>query len=451
MEFDADRSQVRIAGSEAFVQTVRQLHLLNFASQGAFSDLRELYNEGRLVDDLPRLIMVRTKQASPELMAAIDQQIATSKTNWFDTHPSDADRVAAAEREGGVGAFGVELPAAALFTDFTAQCKATTWDFYLATFNNKVKREQLRPVKDVEARHEAARQGEAALERIFQGEWHTAAPLPVGSMHLAAPDDPQAALAELKQVREKMTALLPQVGGAGARIAATHAKAAEAQTLHYWMRADGKLKKDVLTEWGGAVGIERASKSTTRDLEKAIEALVKYNALAAQRFLLALELAHVPKVAARMTPPPDVDAMHKVFDALQTLCQQMAVLAKIYPRHASMGMLVEALQSGGANDKLASIIRDHMNWLVGPAKQMRAAFARTNYPYDHAKGTLTLAQYLMVEMPMPDDLASIYNSLSQALDLAPSLYVRALGQLVDVAVAAETACGFPAPPQPTAS
>lgn len=70
MEFDADRHEARLAGSDAYESTTRRLHLLDLATQGAFADLGEFYREGRLGDDLPRLIAANADQVPEKNTAA---------------------------------------------------------------------------------------------------------------------------------------------------------------------------------------------------------------------------------------------------------------------------------------------------------------------------------------------------------------------------------------------
>jgi len=57
MEFDADLYEVRLAGVNAFVKTTRQLPQLGVASSMAFGDLAQFYDEGRLADNFPALIV----------------------------------------------------------------------------------------------------------------------------------------------------------------------------------------------------------------------------------------------------------------------------------------------------------------------------------------------------------------------------------------------------------
>src|SRR5438105_1719302 len=47
----------------------------------------EFYREGRLADDLPRLIMANVQQFSAETRSALDELMQQSRTGWLDSHP----------------------------------------------------------------------------------------------------------------------------------------------------------------------------------------------------------------------------------------------------------------------------------------------------------------------------------------------------------------------------
>ena len=64
MEYDADRYELRVAGSEEFAQTVDRLVVLSLASQGAHSDLAQSWQSNRLADDLPAIDPGERRRAS---------------------------------------------------------------------------------------------------------------------------------------------------------------------------------------------------------------------------------------------------------------------------------------------------------------------------------------------------------------------------------------------------
>lgn len=443
MEFDADRYETRLAGSGAFEQTARQLHVLNFAAQGAYADLREFYREGRLGDDLPRLIMARAAQISPEVKQAIDKEIATRKTGLFDTHPCDGDRIIAAKREDSDGVFRIEMPAGALLTNFEASSKAATLEFYRGIFGSQLEKAELRPVAEIVAKHQRAREGESALERFFQVEWSLFAPLALDGVHLAPPANAAATLEQLKTVRRQMVEKVEAIRGAAQLLRDSRQKASEAQQLGCLLRANVKLNKQTIAAAGGADGVKRANVAAEKDIERALQQLRVYNQLATQRISLALALYRLPKVVARVPEPrpsaADVDA---IFEALRTLSGAMATLVTLGPQHASLGALFDALQSGSRPEEVSLIIRDLMDRMLPRAKTMRGSLERSYYPFEHAKGRVTLSQYVMPEVPVTDDLASIYNSIGQAMETAPTLYVRLLGEIVHTVERTEIACGL---------
>jgi len=157
MEYDADRYEVSFAGSDAFASTVRKLHLLTGASQAAQMQLSASLDHRKLADNLPGLIVYHARRMSAEAKPFIEKLIEEGSTGWFDSHPSDKDRLAAAEQLAKPGVFRSDRPAADLFTDFSAQAAAATWDLYLGYFGPKVPRTALQPLTEfVAAQKETA-------------------------------------------------------------------------------------------------------------------------------------------------------------------------------------------------------------------------------------------------------------------------------------------------------
>jgi len=153
MEFDADRYETYFAGSETFGKTSRKLHLLNSASALAQVQLSASLDHRKLVDSLPSLITYHAHQMIKEALPIIEKEISQSKTGWFDSHPCDRDRIAAAERLAVPGIFQSNRSATDLFSDFGAQAAAATWNLYLGYFGPKVPRTAIQPLAEFVATH----------------------------------------------------------------------------------------------------------------------------------------------------------------------------------------------------------------------------------------------------------------------------------------------------------
>jgi Zn-dependent protease with chaperone function len=96
MEFDADRYEAALLGADVFESTWQKMGHLPVAHSRAFEDLDQLWEEGRLADNLPELVMLNLGRMQDEAKAAISGTRAVNRTKAFDTHPADADRVASA-------------------------------------------------------------------------------------------------------------------------------------------------------------------------------------------------------------------------------------------------------------------------------------------------------------------------------------------------------------------
>jgi Zn-dependent protease with chaperone function len=130
MEYDADYYEVALVGAETFVATARDRNRLNAASQMAFEHLQELWRTRQTVDDVAELIVSGRTQLGADVLTKIDAHLAGSRTRWFDTHPSDAQRIAHAERLALAGIFSGDGTAAELFCDVDDLCRNATQHFY---------------------------------------------------------------------------------------------------------------------------------------------------------------------------------------------------------------------------------------------------------------------------------------------------------------------------------
>ena len=168
MEFDADRYEARVAGSQAFAETARRLHVLMAAYQGAMADLGSSWREKRLGDNLPALVMANVDQIPHHVMVKIRESVAEGETGYFDTHPSDRDRIASAEQEETPGIFHLEEPARVIFTDFDELARRASLSFYPGILDQQVSPESLVSTEELVARQKELEETREGLRRYFQ-------------------------------------------------------------------------------------------------------------------------------------------------------------------------------------------------------------------------------------------------------------------------------------------
>ncbi|MGB7329332.1 MAG: M48 family metalloprotease [Rubripirellula sp.] len=147
MEFDADRYETFVSGSETFASTTRSMRTLGHAQHAAMIGLSGLINKAVMVDDIPKMIQILERQIPPKARAKILADIDTEQTGLLDSHPSDASRIAAAAKCEAPGIWTVERPARELFRHYDGLCQNVTQDFYRNQIGRLINPNELQPVE----------------------------------------------------------------------------------------------------------------------------------------------------------------------------------------------------------------------------------------------------------------------------------------------------------------
>jgi Zn-dependent protease with chaperone function len=145
MEYDADRYEVHVAGSLDFAETFRRMHVLGAAHRMAFMELAKFAQQGKLADNLPKLMIAHGTRLPEKVMSRIDKNLRESGGSLFDTHPADKDRIAAARAAASEGIFQFDGPASLLFSDLDALSRNVTWDMYRGMFGSQFKPNDMHP------------------------------------------------------------------------------------------------------------------------------------------------------------------------------------------------------------------------------------------------------------------------------------------------------------------
>jgi Zn-dependent protease with chaperone function len=449
MEFDADRYEARVAGSEAFEATVYRLQELNAASQQAFASLERSWRSGQLADDLPALVQLNLKRLPEQVGVAIQEHVRESRTGTFDTHPADRDRIESARREEADGVFRLQEAATRLFRDFEALCKRVTTVFYSQQLGREVPASHLVPTTTLVLGEQDLQASMQVLLRYFMG----AVPIPPGprlpaAEDLTLPEDARGAYRELQEARR-----LVEAGGGEAlqrierrrqweRQAIQAAQALGLMQAGYGIRPEDFGLRGATTDEAGGV-LERAS----AEARAAAGENGEYGSAVRRRLELALRLIQHPQARTRLE---DVDA------ALAEIRGLVAVLAALRPVFdrieeprravASLSVLLHAVQNNEATDTVGGCIRSLSEELVGWLEHLRRQ-CNVRHPFDGGHEITTVADHLVEELPSADEVGEVHRHSSEAMDRLYSLYHRALASLIGVAARVEGALGMPPLPE----
>ena len=207
MEYDADRYEARVAGSQAFKDTALQLQMLGFAERMTYSDLSVAWEEKRLVNRLPAMVVENRKSLPPNTEKELESAILETRTGLFDTHPADSDRIASVMANANGGLFQIQDESSILFSDFEALSEESTLSFYRHNVSASIEQKNLASTDELLARQSVRREGDEAISRFLLN-------VPCRTILLAevkAGRSFEAMEGKVRASRERMSGILPDV------------------------------------------------------------------------------------------------------------------------------------------------------------------------------------------------------------------------------------------------
>lgn len=453
-EYDADRFASRLIGGEAFAGVLRRLHVLGLASHGADYDLGQAWQERRLADDLPVLILGNVRQIPPKTLAEYEQQLERMRTRMFDTHPARGDRLRALQAEGDEGVFRLDRPAADLFADFAALCRHATAEHYRAVLGPQFHPTHLVSTRSVISSQRDTDEALQCIGRHLQGLVSGARLMPFQDAPLTPPADPLKAVESLRRLREKIVQAVPAARTAMERFADGDEKiiqGIQASTLLMGgLRVPAKVFGRPMRTAEQAGSLMAEGRAAQQAVRAGLDAL---DGAQQKRLMMALRLLQTRGIASRMD---DVDRRRDMVEqclrTLTRLCEALGPLIDL--RHDFLGFVAAAANFSGneQNEHLVAMVQMLLRRCHGHLSRMADFLSGAEYPFEHTGRSMTLREFVVGPLPAEENWDGIAGTSEGAIDRYFSLYFRCLGQLVLAAEAVETIIGLPPlpePPQPT--
>lgn len=441
MEYDADRHEAWLAGGDAFEATVRRLAVLSVATRGAHSDLKHSWDEGRLADDFPALIAANLKQIPKELHKKIEEHIRENKTGLFDTHPADADRIASARATGAKGIFHSDLPASAIFSDFGRACRDVSTDFYKDALGPTFSPKQICPVAVLIGRQDKEQEANKALERWFQERISVLRPVTLPGIFLTPHEDPRAAVAALGAGRASMAGAQGRYKVASQRYAMADKVMQATKLVNGTFRVDPEQFELPRVEPAQAGSLLRQAAA---DQEKLAAELEPFEKAAGERMFAALRLLHDPALSAKIENAAALrEEAGKMLPVAVMLGRLLPALIELRHSFQSLMALLAHVEGNENNEQLIGSVRSRAMEIERKLRAIRDKLGDVPYPFDHAKGTVSLREFAAPRAPSSEDLDALIPAAEEALTKLFPLYFRILGRLALAAEKVEIAIGLP--------
>lgn len=424
MEFDADRYEALLAGSDTFRVTAGNLRGLNHAFAEINRKNIAAWRENRLLRDMPKAVAAHFAAFDAKRIAEIREELhEETTTRYWDSHPPDTARIENAERQRSPGLYREPAPASLMFRDFRGWCERATRLFYSeqeVEFDEGMLRTEEEILGLVRGREGQREQ----LVRFFNGQFQ---PWPL--LSLAEP------VAGAQPAMDWQTAI-------------DHIRKRSPDLTRAWLKAHSAEESRSLLRIATALNLSsqqvalggptRTSTELAQELELITSRHTDYHRLLAEGFgLYALRVKH----AIVSMPPAErqkATAARAVLIELSALAREVAAIEELA---AATTIHQDALEAGE---------QDHLSdgWMLNIAELASHVLIKADRIAQTVTVGETIGGYLRsrcTSLPPPGHrwepkrLAEAAWSLP---DVFHQFYMLALGELLSLCEAAEQARGI---------
>lgn len=455
MEYDADRHATRAFGTENLAQMLHRLPELCVSHQITLADLQQFWEEGRLADDLPTMVVANVSKITPEIRKQLRKQEEEARTGLFDTHPTDRDRIAHACEENTEGliepaAMPDGIPAAAVFVNFERLSKQVTLNFYREVLGSQIQPDVLHPVSNLLERQKVEIEAGKALRRYFQVQIPVMFPLPLGEGADQPPADPKETAATVRNCRKSMLDGLDDYKATCERYERAERELFSVCSAMALLQA--KLKIDYKSFKLPESSLEAATEKC-RTIRKALGTLAQkqlpFDSNAGDRLSAALQLLFVPVKAELAEKRAALQKeMAEMIPAARFVSGLMADLRPFREVYVALLALCEQLEANSENKEFRAAVLSRMQKVHDYLSRLRSSMGDHHYPFDHARVEMTLREYALPDMPEEDDLGGILTATQQLFERLITVQIRLFARLAVAAESVESALGLPLLPDP---
>jgi len=445
MEYHADRYQIQVVGSDGLRETYLRTIVLVTARRSAAEQVDELMAEARLPDDLVALTQVhveRLERDDPGRARLVERSLEL-RTERFDTHPSDVDRIRAAERLAVAPRMDRPEAAHALFRDFAGLSRRATANLYAVRIGDAMPYFTSITAADAAAVLAGGERAVRAARRLLYGG-------PIANLGLAPvvplPEPPEHVadgIAAIRAARSRAAAARPLVAAGLARYdAACERQAGFADALVLvgaGIRYPPDLEAVSTRDVAELIRLERSGREE-REAER--QALRPVMEPIRERVAAAVALARHAEVRAELA---DLGAIltraDVIAQTLDALVQHWRHLDELSPSERQLTMLFQSADRHGSEEdflhELARLTRDTRDTL----QLIRRRLGDVPYPFEHAHADASVGEYLLpVE---PPDAPGVIEHVERVYAALRTLYRRCWGELALLVETVEAHVGLP--------
>ncbi len=432
MEFDADRYEISLVGSDAYQKTAEAMRMLAAGHQVAVTDLSLAFDSDKKIDDLPRLAAMKAAAFSDKDRRSIMAQVEEVNTSVFDTHPCDKERIRKAVEANAEPRFVHNGPAEKLLRERDRLSKLVTLQWY-RSFGIDVSPGDLLPLSEFASETELLKSADDAIRAYFRDLDVTPEYLPLLTQGALDKFDDARLATAIDEIKEKLRADKVDFMCHRKRMNEDIEYQVYYRQALFWRRAGFEidvnayplpLTTDDVTEISATLARYKASESEARAaLRRCVE-------LQGQRLSLGLELA-------RRRGEADADEVEKLRRAYSAIAAAENDMTRFSDCGERVDLLLQILEALPDEQKYLRQMRSDTSTIEQLHRRLRSSLGGVADPFSPGK---PLADVLPPEYDGPserdpvatlDDAARVMRSLGRTSG-------KLLGRMAEIAHAAES-------------
>ena len=444
-EFHADQFQAHMAGSRSFASTSSSVVLLDCGSNAAWRDVGTAWDDRRLGDNFPAIVVSQTRQIPKSRRGQLLKLFLTQRQNWFDTHPSMWERIQAAHEMNAPGVVKEPGSPQILFTDFVKVCRDATLETYRVRLGDEFDGAKLVSSQQLIKEQQAIRDAYDSLRRYFQGALLISRPLFPVEKTVRATENAQTILNQLKLGREKMVWAGQHATDALQRYDATCDRLLDARHALALVNAGFNIDAASfgLTS-GESAKVAAAVHRLATQKEEVLNELKEFDNYARTRLTRALQLLHTSALKKRMGVE-SADKMARRTDQLLSVSRQLySLLDEVEVIQLSSYLMFNLLDAnvGPSSPKLVERTLKESRRLANAIGVIHQSLRNVVYPFPHADGRISAARFVVPKQPDSEHPVETARVATEVLERFHSLLARVLANFTLIAERVESAVGF---------
>ena len=455
MEYDADRFEIKVAGTDAFISSVQRMFHLSLAADGAHKHLGKTWKRHRqLYDRLPEFILGRAEEISIEVTDMAHDIALQRKASLFDTHPPAAKRLARARKANQPGILRpVAAPASCLLPQFEELSRRVTRNQYEIWLGPNFDPSDLVALEDTvqQEEHDSAADRQE-IQRYFRGVYDNARFFSISQDQVLSNFTEEPVVSGIKSARQEMEQLFPE-----AQTDFEIYRQADAHMLSAWQavhlaRAGFQWDAAELNlppvprepEQVGSSSAPADAKTGGFSAEDVHAAAVQQRAAAASelsaferavvtRLTLCLQVIRLPRLVA--ASPQAMKLRNVSYEALSVLALYEEIARPLDDLRKDGSALRVLLQYQGQQPRTEASARalSRLNTrLLDNLNRIRARVRKVKYPFPHRKGMVTVGEYLQSQAKHDDPFERTLLEANTLREGLTTLYDRIIASLITV-------------------